>query len=107
MTKYRFGDVVLVVFTQTNGSKKQRPALVVLDTGDDDIILAPITTTERKSKGDCKIKNWKESGLLLDSWVRLSKIACLGKKDINKQLGVFSAGDKKQAVSIWNKLYNF
>ncbi len=105
MIKYKFGDVVLVVFNQTDGNKKQRPALVVLDTGDDDIILAPITTTERKSKGDYKIKNWQQSGLLLDSWVRLAKITCLNKSDTHKQLGVFSPSDKNQIVSVWNKLY--
>lgn len=107
MTKYKFGDVVLVVFRQTDGSRKQRPALVVIDTGDDDIVLAPITTTERKSKGDHKIKNWKESGMLANSWVRLTKISCLDKCDIRRQLGSLSLGDKKQIVSIWNKLYNF
>jgi len=107
MTKYKFGDVVLVVFNQTDGNKKQRPVLVVLDTGDDDVVLAPITTTERKSKGDYKIKNWKQSGLLLESWVRLAKIACLSKSDIHKRLGIFSVGDNKQIVSIWNKLYKF
>ena len=107
MTKYKFGDIVLIVFTQTDGKRKQRPALVVLDIGDDDIVLSPITTTERKNKGDYKIKNWKQSGLLLDSWVRLAKISCLDKKDISRQFGVFSSIDKKQIVSIWNKLYKF
>jgi len=107
MTKYKFGDIVLVVFSQTDGKKKQRPALVILDTGDDDIVLAPITTTERKSKGDYKIKNWQQSGLLLDSWVRLAKIACLNKNDIYKTLGTFSINDKKQVVLIWSKLYKF
>src|SRR3989338_4154190 len=107
MTEYKFGDIVLVVFNQTDGKRKQRPALVVLDTGDDDIVLAPITTTERKSKGDYKIKNWQQSGLLLNSWVRLTKITCLSKNDIHRQLGAFSANDKKQTISIWNKLYKF
>ena len=107
MTKYKFGDVVLVVFTQTDGSRKQRPALVVLDIGDDDVVLAPITTTERKSKGDRKIKNWKQSGLLLDSWIRLAKIACLDKSDIRRKLGTFSPVDNKHTVSVWNKLYKF
>lgn len=107
MTKYKLGDVVLVVFSQTDGKRKQRPALVILDTGDDDIVLAPITTTKRKNKGDYKIENWQQSGLLLNSWVRLAKITCLNKSDIYKNLGIFSIGDKKQTVSIWNKLYNF
>jgi len=107
MTKYKFGDVVLVIFYQNDGSKKQRPALVVLDTGDDDIILAPITTTERKSKGDYKIKNWRQSGLLLDSWLRLAKIVCLNKRDINVKLGVLNVDDKKNIVQVWNRLYKF
>ncbi|MEK7622028.1 MAG: type II toxin-antitoxin system PemK/MazF family toxin [Patescibacteria group bacterium] len=107
MTKYKFGDVVLVVFSQTDGSRKQRPAFVVLDIGDDDIVLASITTTERKSKGDYKIKNWQQSGLLRDSWVRLAKITCLNKSDISRQLGVFLANDKTQVVSIWNRLFKF
>ena len=96
MTKYKFGDVVLTTFYQTDGNKKQRPTLAVLDTGDDDVILAPITTTERKSKGDYKIKDWQQSGLLLDSWVRLAKIACLSKSNIYKRLGVLSAVDKNR-----------
>ncbi len=107
MTKYKFGDVVLVVFTQTDGGRKQRPALVVLDIGDDDIVLAPITTTERKGKGDHKIKNWKQSGLLLDSWIRLAKIACLDKSDIRRKLGISSPSDNKYIGAVWNKLYKF
>jgi mRNA interferase MazF len=107
MIKYKFGDIVLVVFTQVDGNRKQRPALVVLDTGDDDVVLAPITTTERKSKGDYKIKDWQQSGLLLDSWVRLSKVACLSKSNIKIKLGIFSIYDKKDISLVWNKLYKF
>jgi len=105
MTNYKFGDVVLVIFSQTDGVKKQRPALIVLDTGDDDIVLAPITTTERKSKGDYKIKDWQQSGLLLDSWVRLAKVACLSKNNIKMKLGVLGDYDKKNSSLVWNKLY--
>lgn len=95
------------MFSQPDGGKKQRPGLVVLDTGDDDMVLAPITTTERKNKGDYKIKNWQESGLLLDSWIRLSKIACLNKSNIKIKLGILSVYDKKNIGLIWNKLYKF
>jgi mRNA interferase MazF len=45
MTTYEFGDVVLVAFPQSGTTaRKRRPALVVLDIGDADIVLAPITT---------------------------------------------------------------
>ena len=107
MTEYNFGEVVLVIFSQPNGDKKKRPAFVVLDVGDDDIVLAPITTKERKGKGDYKIKNWQEGGLLLESWIRLSKIACLSKNDIEYSLGKMTAYDKRKIVSAWREVYKF
>ncbi|PIY58111.1 MAG: growth inhibitor [Candidatus Yonathbacteria bacterium CG_4_10_14_0_8_um_filter_43_17] len=105
MTKFKFGDVVMVVSTQVDGNRKQRPALVIPDTGDDDIVLASITTTERKSKRDYKIKNWNQSGLLLGSWARLAKIACLSKSDVCRKLGAFSQSDKGKVALVWRKLY--
>ena len=45
MTVYEFGDVVLVDFPQSGSDQpKRRPALVVLDIADADLLLAPITT---------------------------------------------------------------
>jgi mRNA-degrading endonuclease toxin of MazEF toxin-antitoxin module len=52
MTNYEFGDVVLVDFPQSGiDETKRRPALVVLDIGDADVVLAPITTRERSRRG--------------------------------------------------------
>jgi mRNA interferase MazF len=44
MAAYAAGDIVLLQFpfTDTAGSKR-RPALVLLDTGDDDIVVARVT----------------------------------------------------------------
>ena len=107
MTLYKFGSIVLVLFSQSDGKTKKRPALVILDTGDNDLILAPITTQERKNKDDYKIKNWQQGGLLLDSWVRLSKIACIGKENIERSLGEVSSHDKTQIVKAWRQTYKF
>ena len=87
MTSYKFADVVLIDFIQSTGDKKRRPALIILDTGDADIVLAPVTTKERNGQGDYKLRDWDESGLLRDSWVRLAKITSLGKDDILRRLG--------------------
>ena len=99
MTRYKFGDIILVLFLQPDGVRKKRPALVILDYGDDDIVLAPITTTERKGKGDYEIKEWQNSGLLLESWLRLSKIACLAKDDIERTFGKLTLSDRKGTIS--------
>ena len=107
MTKYKFSDVVLVVFSQPDGSKKQRPALVVLDIGDDDVVLAPITSKQRKGKGDLGVNNFHGAGLIADSWIRLAKLACLNKKDIARRLGKLASIDKKSVISSWKELYKF
>ena len=48
MTNYKFGDVVLIAFPQTTSPQpKKRPALVILDIGDADLIRAQNTSRER------------------------------------------------------------
>ena len=106
MTNYEFGEIILIDFPQPDSaSRKRRPALVVLDINDADIILAPITTKERTGQGDYKLRGWKSSGLLRESWVRLAKIACLGKQDITRRLGQLSEHDKKGLSKLWQRLY--
>ncbi len=106
MTTYEIGDVVLVSFPQSGSEPaKRRPALVILDIGDADVVLAPITTRERTGPGDVKIHAWQESGLLRESWVRLAKVACLEKRDIARRLGRLSDVDKAKIIQAWRALF--
>jgi len=106
MITYNPGDIVLVEFTQfTSSRRKKRPALVILDTGDADVVLAPITTRERTDTGDYKLKDWQKSGLLKESWVRLAKITCLQKSDVTNKLGRVTDTDKVNIYNIWKNLY--
>jgi mRNA interferase MazF len=106
MTSYEWGDVVLVEFPQSGlNRRKRRPALVVLDLGDADVVLAPITTRERSGPGDYKLRDWSTSGLLRESWVRLAKIACLQKSDVNRRLGRITERDKAELIARWQALY--
>jgi hypothetical protein len=53
MTNYEFGDVVLVLLPQSGTTaRKQRPGIVVLDIGDRDVVVAPITSQPRSQTGD-------------------------------------------------------
>ena len=108
MMNYEFGDIVLVDFPQSGTSqRKRRPALVVLDIGDADVVLAPITTMERSGQGDCRLRDWSMSGLLKESWVRLAKIACLEKHDISRRLGRLTDYDRSMLTNLWQTLYTF
>lgn len=62
----RAGDIVLIrmQFHQVEGSKI-RPALVLLDSGDDDFVAAPITLQARSSEFDIALLDWQEEGLSL------------------------------------------
>ena len=54
----RLGEVVLIKmrFHQAPGAKV-RPAVVLLDTGDDDIVAAPVTSQFRLSEFDLAIRD--------------------------------------------------
>jgi mRNA interferase MazF len=106
MTTYEFGDVVLVDFPQSGTSqRKRRPALVVLDIGDADVVLAPITTQARTARGDYALQEWAASGLLRPSWVRLAKLACLEKRDITRCLGRLRAQDHTTLIQLWHTVF--
>ncbi|MBI3664993.1 MAG: hypothetical protein HY236_02010 [Acidobacteria bacterium] len=59
----RLGEVVLIrmEFHQAAGVKV-RPAAVLLDTGDNDFVAAPITSHARHSEFDLTIAEWRGAG---------------------------------------------
>jgi mRNA interferase MazF len=90
MTHYKFGTVVLLNFPHTDlQQSSKRPALVIYDEGDKDIVVARITSQRYSGKNDHAISEWKNVGLLFPSWVRAGKLATLDKQLIirlsNKQ----------------------
>ncbi len=104
MTSYKFGEVVLVEFPGIIQTKR-RPALIILDIGDADVVLAPITSRERFGQGDYKLRDWQFSSLLRESWVRLAKIACLEKDNIIRRLGWLTNYDKDMVSQLWSTLF--
>lgn len=61
------GDVVLIElqFHQASGPKI-RPAIVVLDSGDEDFVAAPVTSRARSSEFDLTLADWQTAGLHFD-----------------------------------------
>ena len=97
----RLGEVVLIrmLFHQVPGSKV-RPALVLLDTGDDDFVAAPITSQSRLSEYDLAIEHWRVARLNVASSVRVHKLAVLAKADIVRSLGLLSDADRESLVTL-------
>ena len=99
MSSYAAGDVVLLEFpfTDTSGSKR-RPALVLLDTGDDDIVVARVTGQLTATPEDVVLDEWQQAGLLLPSVVRLHKVATLQRRLVGKKLGRLTPGDWSRVI---------
>jgi mRNA interferase MazF len=107
MTNYQAGDIVLVSLPDSSGSMgKQRPALVIADTGDDDILLARITTQLYSSQFDFKLNDWQIEGLLAPSVVRLHKLATIEKRLISRKIGVLTPSDRFAIKPVLQKVIN-
>ncbi len=107
MTRYSFGDIVIIGFPFTNmNNAVLRPAVVLVDVGDEDIIVCKITSQRRDLETDLYIRNWQDKGLLRKSYARLSKIATLNRKDIRKKISSLDEEDKLKAKQILRKLFD-
>ena len=105
--RYKFGDIVLITFpfVESNTSKN-RPALVLLDTDDNDVVVARITSQFQKDIYTLEINEWKTCGLLLPSAAKLNKIATINKSYIYFKLGCLQDHDlaeiRKMLKEMWS-----
>ena len=94
MELQRFEVVLIRIdFHQASGSKV-RPAVVLLDTEDDDFVAAPITSRPPHAEFDLQIADWQGAGLNVSSTIRVHKLTVLAKADIARSLGVLAQGDR-------------
>src|ERR1051326_6511381 len=99
------GEAVFLMFPYTAATGgKQRPALVLLDTGDDDILVARLTSQRATSRFDAIILNWRAAGLLAPSTVRLHKLATVEKGLVRKKLGRLHESDWNLARSVLKQI---
>ena len=107
MTAYKFGDIVLVGFPHTDlRGVSKRPALVLYDSGDQDVLVARVTTQEYETDGDYKILDWRKGGLLAESYVRLGKQATIEKRHVIRRLGALESGEIQNLKSILRKIFS-
>ncbi len=107
MNKLTFGDIVLLKFPFTDGySFKKRPALVINDFNDGDILVCRITSKIYDSNQDVLLDDWEKSGLKLASVVRVHKMATLEKELVEAQIGKVSETVKLRIKTILGDLTN-
>ena len=105
MDKLNFGDIVLLKFPFTDEQTfKRRPALIINDYNDGDIIVCRITSQIYKTENDVYIENWEKSGLKLPSVIRVHKIATLEKDIVEIVMGKIDDSLKSEVKTIIAKL---
>jgi mRNA interferase MazF len=98
MTAFKRGDVVLVEFVFSEGTKKKRRPAVVLSSdeyhkGRKEVILAAITSNvQRVLVGDTKIENWQEAGLKFPS-MAAGVVQTMKSDMVEKKLGTLTDED--------------
>ena len=91
MNKINTGSIVLLRFPFTDGvGYKRRPALVLRDCEDGDVLVCRITSKIYHSRYDIYLDDWLKFGLKLPSIVRIHKMATLEKEMIETIMGQIS-----------------
>jgi mRNA interferase MazF len=87
-----------------SGPGKPRPALVILDTGDADVVLARVPSQPHSTPFDVPISGWQQAGLLAPSTVRLHKLATLAKNRVRRRLGALVGNDRQHVGTVLRQL---
>ncbi len=105
MVNYKLGDIVLVKFPFTdNVGFKKRPALIIRDTDDGDVIVCRITSKAHHSMFDIELTEWEKYGLKLPSVLRVHKIASIEKDLIDIKLGHIGGGIEFEIGNMFKRI---
>ncbi len=103
---YRFGDVLLAALVFPDGSGvKRRPVLVIHDSGDSDLLVAPVTSHQPRSAEDFAPREWSAAGLRLASTVRTAKLATVSKTSVVHPLGRLSDEDAHAIRAVLSRFF--
>jgi mRNA interferase MazF len=106
MPNYLSGEVLLLLFPFADATgARRRPALVLLDTGDADIVVARGTSQIVRTVFDVERVEWQQAGVLLPSVVRVHKVATLEKRLVERRLGTLTSNDWAQVCARIQQLW--
>ena len=105
MDKIETGSIVLLKFPFTdNIGFKRRPALVLKDLEDGDLLVCRITSKIYKSKYDIYLDDWLTCGLKLPSVIRVHKMATLEKDMLETIMGKIDETILEKVKSLYRSI---
>ncbi len=106
MQQYQGGEIVLTEFPFADkAGAKLRPSVVLRDVGDDDVILAQISSRTSPTAFDVALIDWRQAGLVQPSVVRVDKLQTTAKKRVQGYLGSLTPRDWAQVRSTIKRLW--
>ena len=105
MKKIETGSIILLRFPFTDSvGYKRRPALVLRDCEDGDVLICRITSKIYNSKFDIYLNNWLKFGLKLPSVVRIHKMATLETDMIEAIMGQIDDTTLNEVKAIYKSI---
>jgi mRNA-degrading endonuclease toxin of MazEF toxin-antitoxin module len=80
--------------------------VVLLDSGNDDFVAAPITSQPRNTNFDIALRQWREAGLNVASKIRVHKLTVLAKDDIVRRVGELTAADRTALAEVLGRAFS-
>ncbi len=93
--------VANIPFTSGQAAKKRPVLLLWLDGAD--VVVAAVTSASPRTKTDCSLQNWQQSGLRVPSTVRLSRLDCLEQALMLAKIGTITADDATRVKTTWRE----
>jgi len=98
MASHSFGEIITLDFPYSHHrSGKKRPAMIVAQDAEGDIVVARITSRPKSLPSDLFLQDWNKAGLNTPSYLRLSKIVTIVEEDILSSIGHLSESDRSNA----------
>lgn len=102
---YSFGDIVLLRFPYSDGAgSKKRPALVLSEDNDGDLLVCRITSQPYHTAFDVSVSDFRACGLLTPSVIRVHKMATLERRLVEKVLGGLDAGLMRTVATTFRQI---
>ena len=104
MNELQPGTVILLALDVSG--PRRRPAVVIFDPGDEQIVVAPITSQPVQAPYDVELIAWQEAGLLLPGTVRTHRPAALDRSLVERELGTLARSDWARVRTMIHRIWS-
>ncbi|CAM3854595.1 MULTISPECIES: type II toxin-antitoxin system PemK/MazF family toxin [Paenibacillus] len=95
-----------IVYRDDVSKSKKRPVVVLMeDNQDEDLLIAPITSSYMRNHWDINLLDWKLAGLVFPSYVRTSKLSSVHYERLKHEIGILTDEDLQAVLNACRSLF--